>query len=438
MKKKLSAVIAAAILVLSLSGCGDNKPAVVTDAEGNVLTNGDSFETWKDIDRDKVIAYVEGADKEKFDITFGEFYSEYLYYLISYNITDDMVGSYKEACETYREDIITYLTFERIFLEVAEEMGCGKSSLTEEDKAIIQENVNATIDNFVSNYKSAAAEELGEGASEDNILNLATEKLVQDLARAELDMTIFEKWETNTYIQEKLSLVLNKDIVISDADVDAMFEEYVAGAKAAYESSKVSYETNDTYTWIYIPEGTRLADQILIAFDTETQEAINAARQAGNDEEAERLRTEAYDAEMQEKVNGIVNLIKSGSNFDDLQVTYNQDGSNDAYAVIEGSELYVSEFTDAVFSIPEVGGIAEPAVSDYGVHIIMYAGDAVVTEEDKAEIRESMKSYLQYQEETKIQQEAYEEWLERFPYTVDYALLQVTLDATEEDVITAE
>ena len=79
MKRKLSAVIAAALMITSLASCGGTTPEGETTG-----TNGASYETWKDIDRNKVIAHVEGADSEKFDIKFGEFYSEYLYYLEAY------------------------------------------------------------------------------------------------------------------------------------------------------------------------------------------------------------------------------------------------------------------------------------------------------------------------------------------------------------------
>lgn len=441
MKKRILSALLAAALVLSLAGCKDNgttesttTTTASTDAAAPGLVNGNSYATWKDIDRNKVIAYVEGADSEKFDVTFGEFYSEYLYYLISYNINDDMSAKFKEPCETYREEIITYITFEHIFFEVAEEMGCGLSSLTEEDKATIQENVNTTIDNFLANYREGAAIELGEDATSEEVENHAKELLAADLARAELTMDIFEKWETSSHIQEKLAGVLTKDVTVSDEEIDAMFEEYVAMAKEAYETDKTSYETNDTFTWIYKPEGTRLADQILIAFDDETRTAINEARQAGKADEADRIRNEAYNDEMKEKINDIIALIEGGSDFDALQETYNDDGANDAYAVIKDSELYVPEFTNAVFSIEEVGGIAEPAISDYGVHIIMYAGDAVVTDEDLQEIRTSMMDYLYTQKESEIQEAAYEEWLKRFPYTIDYDLLKVTPDVTEEDI----
>lgn len=160
MKKKISAVLAAAVVLLSITSCSKTNDGSENEPINN--SAGVLYETWKDIDRDKVIAHIEGADSEKFDITFGEFYSEYLYYLISYNIDDDMSAAYKDACETYREDIITYLTFERIFLQVAEEKGCGLSSLTDEEKTQIETNVQATIDNFTSNYTATATEELGE------------------------------------------------------------------------------------------------------------------------------------------------------------------------------------------------------------------------------------------------------------------------------------
>ncbi len=441
MKKRLSAALAALILLSVSAGCSNNKTgdtASTGSGASDSVISSDSFEAWKNIDRDTVVAYVEGADSEKFNVTFGEFYGEYLYYLLSYNIADDMSEQYKDACEAYREDIITYLTFEKTFLQIAEESGCGMSSLTNEEKEIIRANIETTTNNFVSGYTTLAEEELGEGASEDDILNRCTEMLVADLAKAELTTDIFEKWETNNYIQEKLIKQLTKDIEITDAAVDEMFNQYVEMAKTALEADKVSYEMDTTLTWVYVPEGTRLADQILVAFDSETQAAIKEARSAGDDAKADTLRTEAYNAEIREKVNNIYALIEGGSDFNKLQETYNEDSTNDPYSVIVDSALYVPEFTEAIFSVDNIGDVAEPAISDYGVHIIRYEGDDSVTEEDKKEIYTSMKDYLIYQEETAVQEAAYAEWSERYPYTIDYALLKITPDATADDVIVSE
>ena len=49
-----------------------------------------------------------------------------------------------------------------------------------------------------------------------------------------------------------------------------------------------------------------------------------------------------------------------------------------------------------------------------------------------------MKDYILYQKKGAIQEEAYAEWTARFPYTIDYDLIKVTENATEEDILTAE
>lgn len=452
MKKRISLLLALAVIISALSGCGsdteftttsettetasqttsDTSDSVGSETSTTVLVNGNSLSTWKDIDRNKVIAYVEGGDSEKFDVTFGEFYSEYLYYLITYQINDDMSEEYKETCEQFRDDIITYITFERMFFEIAEEVGCGESTLTEEELQTISDNAEETRSTFAANYRTAAATELGETATDAEILEKANEMLEADLKRAETDSSIFLKWETSSYIQEKLGNYIIKDANATEEDVDAMFAEYVDMAKAAYEEDKVSYESDDTFTLLYVPEGTRIVDQIVISFDSETLSAISTARRNGDDEEADRLRNEAYNDEMKEKVENILSLIKSGEDFDTLQATYNDDVKDDTYSVIVDSELYVPEFTEAVFSITEIGGISEPVLSDYGVHVIKYIGDDYVTDEEIVDIKASMKEYLIYQESVRLQQEAYGEWLERFPYTIDYELLKITAD--EENV----
>ncbi|MBQ8842780.1 MAG: peptidylprolyl isomerase [Ruminiclostridium sp.] len=450
MKKKISAVLAAMLLISVATGCskaeetgttsettaGTTTEAVTTTqvsteaAEGSssdfLPIDANTFETWKDIDRNKIIAYVEGNDSGKFDVTFGEFYSEYLYYLISNNIADDMSEEYKASCEQYRDDVITYITFERIVFEVAEELGCGESSLTEEEVAQIKENAEATKQKIISNYTAYAASELGDDATAAEITVRAAELLEADLNRAEIDSSIFETWEKSSFIQDKLGAYLIKDMEVTEEDIDAMFEEYVGYAKELYAESKRSFESDKTLSMMYVPEGTRFADQILVAFDSETMNAISQARMSGNNEEADRLRNEAYNDEMKEKVENIVALINSGEDFDTLQATYNDDGADEPYSVIVGSELYVTEFTEAVFSIDEIGGVSEPALSDFGIHIIKYVGDDSVTDEELAAIRADMRGYLEYTEGTRLQQEAYAEWIERFPYTIDYELLKIT------------
>ncbi len=433
MKQKIIPILLAGAMLLSLTAC-NTESADTTAPSDSENPSSASFAAWDRIDRDLIVASVENAENpDDFNITFGDFYSEYLYYLLSYGIEDDMSDAYRDACRGFREEIINYLQFEHIFLKIAEEKGVGASSLTESELSEIRANAETAENNFRSKYYAAAVEELGEDAAEDAVKKRQEELLNADLSRAELTPEIFTKWERNNFIQNKLAALLTENIEVTEDEIDQMFEEYVQMAKDALASDPLSYESNQTYTWIYIPEGTRLADQILFLFDEETRQAITDARNAGNDEEADRLRERAYEEQLKERTQALLDRIAQGEDFNALQAELNEDGADDPYAVIEGAKRYVSEFTEATFSIAEIGGVSEPAVSDYGVHVIQYAGDASVTDEDLAEIRQSMKEFLIAQEQNSIQQAAYEEWLARFPYVVNYDILQLNETGSEEE-----
>ncbi len=429
MRKKFLTLLTAAALALNLSACSGGSPQTTSGTDKSETSasepaaplSAESYTYWNGIDRSKVIAYAEGVENpEEFDITFGEFYGEYLYYLLSYNISDDMIEKNKDSCKSFREDIISYLQFDRICRRVAEEMGL--MPLTEDELSQIQASADENYEAFLSKYYSIAAEELGEGASEEQIREKEKELLKGDLARAELTEDIFYRWEQGDFIRNKLVGKICEGIEITEEQIDKEFEANVQAAKDALADNPLSYESNAALSWIYVPEGTRLADQILLMFDEETRGAISDARNAGNDEEADRLREEAYE-KLKEKAESVAALIEKGTDFDELQETYNEDGGNEPYSVIVGSQMYVPEFTNAVFSIPEIGGVSAPTVSDYGVHIIKYVGDDFVSDEELAEIRESMKSYLTEKESAARQEKAYNEWVVRYPYTVDIETL---------------
>lgn len=447
MKKKTALFLALAAIITSFSGCSPKKnentsaettentsaseitsAAEVTSAAENIAEDDSE---WGKIAKDKVIAYVDGHDD--LNITFGEFYREYRYYLISSGITDDFADDYRSSCEETRSSIITYLEFEKIFLKVAEELGVGESSLTDAELESVRTSADETIKNMCQQYSSKASEQLGEDATLAELEALELELLEEALGKCGLSTEIFYTWEKNSYVQEKLFEKITENIDITEKQVDEMFDEYVELAKAAYAESPVNYESNAAYTSVYIPEGTRLASQIILLFDDETRAAINQARTDGNTEEADRLRSEAYEnnAELRQKTDDISKLIKSGNSFEELQETYNQDGSNAPYAVVPGSQYFVSEFVDGVFGIENEGGVSEPIISDFGVHFIRYDGSAELSEKDISEIRSSMSSYLHDKEVENIENSKYSEWLSAYPYITDNELLRIEVSDGE-------
>lgn len=427
MKKKIALLLAFIIAAANVSACSTNtEEETTTTVEGAPLADEIvvDFEIWKDIAPDAVVASVEG--KSDMNITFGDFYNEYRYYLVSNGIADDFAEEQQETCKTLRSSIITYLQYERIFLAVAEERGIGVSALTENEKAEIRATADETIANICTQYYSKASAKLGEGATTAEIEAAEKEMLDEALSKCGLSSEIFYTWEMNSFVQEKLFSSLTENIVITDEQVSEMFDEYVQHAKDAYASDPYTYESNSAYTSVYIPDGTRTVSQILILFDEDTRSAISAARSAGNDEEADRLREEAYQNEkVQRKTADLKKLIESGNDFTELQKTYNEDSSDLPYRVVVGSKQYVSEFTDAVFSIDEIGDVSAPTLTDYGIHFIRYDGDAELSEEEITETSESMRNYLVEAESANIQNNAYAQWLELYPYTTDYETLRI-------------
>ncbi|MGN0578506.1 MAG: peptidylprolyl isomerase [Ruminiclostridium sp.] len=434
--KKAIAAIAAVIIVLTTAGCSGNSQENTTQGaavtESPAITS-DRFPEWNSIDKNTVVASVEGADSSHFDITFGDFYREYLYYLISYGITDDMSEESKEECETYRDDIITYLTFERIFLYEAENTyGCGEKQLTEEDLKTIKDNADAVYETWCGNYYSSAAEMLGSEASDDEITKKCEELLKADLAECGLSEEIFYEWEKNDYIQQLLGEKICEGVTATDEETEAMYSDYVAAAKELYESDKAAFEQSALYNSLYAPEGARKADHILVEFSGETIDAILEARDAGNDEEAQRLIDEAKNT-VSDKVEEISALIKEGKSFDDLNSTYNADGEVTPFTVIPDSTLCPEEYTKALFALENAGDISEPVVSDYGFYFIRYCGEAVITEEEIYNTKIDMKEYLIQKNQQQALSDVYMEWLEKYPYEIDYELLKITPGTEEEE-----
>ncbi len=439
--KKALAVIAAAIIVLTTAGCSgkteeNTAPGganTATTEKGTAEINSNRFPEWNSIDRNKVVASVDGADSSHFDITFGDFYREYLYYLVSYGITDDMSEESKEECETYRDDIITYLTFERIFLYEAENTyGCGEKQLTEEDLKTIRDNADAVYETWCGNYYSSAAEMLGTEASDEAIDKKCEELLKADLAECGLTEEIFYEWEKNDYIQQLLGEKICEGVTATDEETDEMYNEYVAAAKELYESDKAEFEQSALYNSLYAPEGARKADHILVEFSGETIDAILEARDAGNDEEAQKLIDEANNT-VSDKVQEISALIKEGKSFDDLKSAYNADGEVTPFTVIPDSTLCPVEYTKALYALENAGDISEPVVSDYGFYFIRYCGEAVITEEEIYNTKIDMKEYLIQRNQQQALNDVYMEWLEKYPYDIDYELLKIDPDNEEEE-----
>ena len=216
---------------------------------------------------------------------------------------------------------------------------------------------------------------------------------------------------------ERVKNELCKDVTVTDDEVQAYYDEAVAADKDIYEFDVDAYENQllmyqygyaDQEPW-YRPEGYRYIKHILLAVDetlmnnytdllaryeeqmddeeaaadAETTDTADAAAEETTPVTAEDIDAAKAEilASVQDTIDEINQKIAEGASFDELIAEYGTDPGMTSGEYPNGYEIslasygFVSEFVSASFSVNEIGEVAEPVISDYGVHIVMYAGD---------------------------------------------------------------
>lgn len=466
MKKRIAYILSAAVVISALAGC-NSKPAVteaqpqdtsaptsettqsaapatlatsVTAREiADSLFPGDAsdYTAWKDIDRSEIIAYLDTDEYgDWFDITFGEFFNEYMYYLVSYNIADDMSEENKDKCMNYRDNIITYLTFEKMYLyEADHKYGISESTLTEDQIKEIKENADQVKNDWASNFYDTVSEKLGTSVSIDTINATCREVLNIILGKCGLDENIFYRWELNKYIQDLVIKELTKNISIEDSQVEDLYSTFLDEAKDKAENNVEEYESSAVYMMVYIPEGTRSAKHILLSFDDDSLSAIAEAANKGDTAEVSRLTEAAYTDKLKTKVNEIKEKLAAGEDFTELQEKYGSVGG-DEYVVLKNSPSFFDEYKNALYALGNKGDVSEPVLCQNGIYFIQYSDDAKVSEDSIKQIKDNMREYLVQLEQNVRQNEAYTEWSGKYNYIIDKELLKIeesdeSIDDTE-------
>ena len=385
---------------------------------------------------DTVVAHPTNDERlEEMNITYEMFRKEYKYFLVNLGIEDDTDETIASYCTTQRESIIAYLINEQIILRKAREMGLY--DLTEEEQREVDEDFNQKIAEQIKYYGDQAefaADESGDdtGKSEGPVMTdeekeaLGSQKLDEMLEKCGMTRDDLHWWAQSSKITEKLQNALGDTVPYSKAEEE--FKNVQEHAKELYNTDKVSYSMGG-YDQIWLPEGSRLIKHILIGFDDDTQSAIKTLRSDGSDEEADKKRAEEAE-KLKEKQEEIEKKLDDGEDFDALIKEYSADAagsasSPDGYTVIPNGETYMAEFQEAAF-VPEKIGDRTTCVTDYGVHIMVYAGDAKIGDEAIKEFTD----YLHAQLKSKEFSDKMSEWSAEYGFEIDYETLR--LKAPEE------
>lgn len=408
----LTAILCSAVL---LSGCANNNnannkisPQAIEIADKYFAGDQNSFEAWKDIDREKIIAYVDGTDDpEFFNITFGEFFSEYMYYLMSYQISDDMSEDNKSACESYRDNIITYLTFERQYLYAGKAMyEISEDTLTDEQKNEIKLSSDAVKNDWASNFYTSCKAELGDNASEEEISAMCDEVLRAILQKCGLPDDTFYSWEKNRYLEELVIAEIVKDVTVTDDEVQEMLGELIEEAKDNVLNDTETYEQNIIYQYVYIPDGTRNARHIFLPYVVSSDK--------------DKVKQEA---------DVIAARIAEGESFDNICAEKDDEGTK-THIVLKNTASVPKEYTDALYSLSKPGDISDAVTTDSGVYFIQYESDAQISDDDVESVKAYIRSDLENNAETNAQNKEYSRWLDEYGYTIDYETLKLDKDTS--------
>lgn len=429
-KKNLIALIAAAAMLLSFTACNNNSTSdssqSASDGTSQTAPAGASVLT-ADIPLDTVIVTVEGS--EDMNITFGDFLKEYKYYLAAYDITDDTTEMYAEVLTSRREYIVNYLINEEIMQKKFDELGF---TLTDEENRQIDEDTEAGAESIKETLKAKISASLAEGEelTEEELSERARQEFDRLLSDCGLSYDDFRNWQRSIVVQQKLTDHVNKDYTLDYSEAESQAERLISDIKASYEEDPSTYNT-DTMSELWIPEGSRYIQHILLKLDDETVTEIAALRGEGRTEEADKLRDEKI-AEMSAEITEVESKVNAGEDFQSLMNEYSDDGDTTmSYLIVPGTTQYMDGFAETALAIPELGG-TDKCITDYGWHIIRYTSDASVSEDVKKAYIDGLYEYLAEANISKNFSDAMVEWRGAYSFEIDRDTLLLAEETTAE------
>lgn len=248
----------------------------------------------------------------------------------------------------------------------------------------------------------------------------------------------------------KLEALMVEGAAVREGEVEALYADLVEADRLLYADNAAEYESTlqlnafalmygmtEYYTDVwYIPEGYRNVVHILLPVDAALldswgdlqatwEEQQNLLEEGGSitgevvtAEEVENAGLAAL-ATVQSQVDEITGRIAAGESFIDLIPLYTADGEMDEAAEIaSGWQVHMDSifcpvgYRDAVFSLVNPGDVSAPFVSDEGVYLVCYVGDAEggpvpLTQE----LHEALHAQLLQEAEAAQYQQTMEAWL---------------------------
>lgn len=324
----------------------------------------------------------------------------------------------------------------------------GYDQFTDDERAAIEADANAQWTEIVDMYVSYYGGLTAESTEEDKIAARAEVISLLETNGYSYDILLDTLLENATY--ERLEADMVAGAAVTEEDVQAYYEELIAQDEAQYANDIASYEYMTQYygeTAYYTPAGYRGIIHILLEVDeallSEYQGLAAALEEQENAEEGietteEPVTQEQVDAakaailaSVQPTIDDINTRMQSGESFETLITEYGTDPGmldpanlTNGYAVHMDSIVWDPAFTNAAFSIENIGGWSEPSLGSYGIYIAYYlrdipAGPVELTED----LKNDLQAELLAQKENELFTAKLNEWYEAAEITYSEELV---------------
>ena len=375
------------------------------------------------------------SDKKALTVSYDAFSKEYKYWLLVNQIPDDTADEVKDKCRSQRESIINYLVNEKIVLEQAKNYGVDQ--FTDEELDSIESDYNSYIESSIesfTSYVNAGESGTGEVSGDAAILEEAEKIFDEKLTECGMTRDDILMWYRNAKTADKLKAKLAENDPVEYSDAEEQYSEIVAGIKQVYENSPADYEQDLYYKYYWLPDNARMIKHILIKFDSDDSAEIPACRENNDEAGAEKAREKALE-NLRPRIEEIKNMLDNGADFDELAKEYSEDtglSSNpDGYLVVPNGETYYKEFQQAAYELQNIGDYMLVG-TDLGWHVVMYAADAVMTEENEKALIDAIYENMQSNVATSAYNTAMQGWRTEYAYDFDYAKLDINESDTAE------
>lgn len=285
---------------------------------------------------------------------------------------------------------------------------------TENELALAAEEAALEYQGLVEYYASM----LDDGTMSHDELHAAAEA---HLASLDLSPEVLTQQAISALAGEKLRAQAIGDLSLDEDAIRAAYAAMVEDDRAMNEAFPDNILSCALYgiPYLYVPEGVREIKQIVVSFDADQlieYAFLSDAIAQGVDAKAD---LDALYAQLDGRVNEILNQLASGKSFEAVEEEYSDDwamlesGMEEArYFVLDGADIWDPAFTAAALALEQPGQISDPVRMSDGVHILCYYADVPAGAVAYEEVRDYVAEYALYQVELDAYNAALEQWME--------------------------